>query len=55
MKILLAGQLVVYEVGLARDGRSKAVSIFACLIRNVARSRVPVDDLRSIGRRSLSR
>jgi len=27
MKILLAGQLVVYEVGLARDGRSKAVNL----------------------------
>jgi len=27
MKILLAGQLVVYEVDLARDGRSKAVNL----------------------------
>jgi cold shock protein len=27
MKILVAGQLVAYEVGLARDGRSKAVNL----------------------------
>ena len=27
MKILVAGQLVAYEVGLARDGRSKAVKL----------------------------
>ena len=27
MKILAAGQLVAYEVGLARDGRSKAVNV----------------------------
>jgi cold shock protein len=27
MKILVADQLVAYEVGLARDGRSKAVNL----------------------------
>jgi CspA family cold shock protein len=27
MKILVAGQLVAYEVGPARDGRSKAVNL----------------------------
>jgi CspA family cold shock protein len=27
MKILIAGQLVAYEVGPARDGRSKAVNL----------------------------
>jgi len=27
MKTLVAGQLVAYEVGLARDGRSKAVKL----------------------------
>jgi cold shock protein len=27
MKILVAGQLVAYEVGRARDGRSKAVNL----------------------------
>ena len=27
MKILVAGQLVTYEIGLARDGRSKAVKL----------------------------
>jgi cold shock CspA family protein len=27
MKILVAGQLVEYEVGRARDGRSKAVNL----------------------------
>ena len=27
MKILVAGQLVAYEVGCARDGRSKAVNL----------------------------
>ena len=27
MKILVAGQLVAYEVGLARDGRSKAIKL----------------------------
>jgi cold shock CspA family protein len=27
LKILIAGQLVEYDVGLARDGRSKAVNL----------------------------
>ena len=27
MRILVAGELVAYEVGLARDGRSKAVKL----------------------------
>ena len=27
MKILVAGQLVAYEIGLARDGRSKAIKL----------------------------
>jgi len=27
MKMLVAGQLVAYEVGPARDGRSKAVNL----------------------------
>jgi cold shock CspA family protein len=27
MKMLIAGQLVAYEVGPARDGRSKAVNL----------------------------
>jgi hypothetical protein len=27
MKILVAGQLVAYEVGQARDGRSKAINL----------------------------
>jgi cold shock CspA family protein len=27
MKVLVAGQLLAYEVGPARDGRSKAVSL----------------------------
>ena len=27
MKLLVAGQLVAYEIGLARDGRSKAIKL----------------------------
>src|SRR5262249_2511881 len=38
MKILVAGQLVAYEVGLARDGRSRPSS-FACLTRRMPHSR----------------
>ena len=36
IKVLVAGQLVVYEVGPARDGRSKAVNLACSSVRNAS-------------------
>ena len=45
MKILVAGQLVAYEVGLARDGAQRP-SIFACLTRSVRNASIASPALR---------
>jgi CspA family cold shock protein len=54
MKILVAGQLVAYEIGPARDGRSKAVKL-RLLNPSVTNASLPSPALGEGGHRGLAR